>query len=91
MDHGQFDDLTRSVVGESGTRRALFRLLTGGAFAGLAAWLGLGESTEAKRKSKRRAEQNPQDALQSEGKRNKKRRKQCSDIVPLCPPCQEPR
>jgi hypothetical protein len=54
MDNGQFDDLTRSVVKESGTRRALLRLLAGGAFAGAVSRLGMGESTGAKPKRKRK-------------------------------------
>ena len=104
LGHGQFDDLTRSVVGEGGTRRAVLRVLAGAALGGLVARLGLAEDAEAKPRRKKRKQHKPGEksqptgGLQSEGKRNKKRKnkpkgkKQCSDIVPLCPkPCQEPR
>jgi hypothetical protein len=101
MEHRDFDDLTRSMSGEHGTRRAMLRLLAGGALGGLIARLGLSESAEANAKKreqhKSRAERQQTGPLHAEGRRNKKRKKKpkkrCDDFpVPLCPrPCQEAR
>jgi hypothetical protein len=72
MDHEQFDDLTRTVVGEGGTRRALLRLLVSGVLGGLAARLGLDEVTAAQKAKKRtrQADTSPS-ATQAESKRHK--------------------
>jgi hypothetical protein len=99
MDYRNFDDLTRLVVVEGGTRRTLLQLLTGGAFASAAARLGLTEDaaakakkhrTERKRKHKPQAEVNHQDQLQTEGKRKKRRNKRDKELpqepdIPLEP------
>jgi hypothetical protein len=83
MDHSDFDTLTRSVVAEGGTRRALVRLLAGGALGGLVARLGLSERAQAKAKQKRKrhkqhkpqAKHQQTGPLQTEGKRQGKKRK----------------
>ena len=48
MELDSFDALTRSVVTENGTRRALLRLLAGSALSAVAARLGLVDPAEAK-------------------------------------------
>jgi hypothetical protein len=50
MDHNQFDALTRSVMVEAGSRRALVRLLVGTALGAVAARFGLTEEIAAKPK-----------------------------------------
>jgi hypothetical protein len=82
MDPRIFDHLTRSVLAEGGTRRALLRLLAGGALSGFAGCMGLSELTEnagAKTKSTRKRHkpgEKSQSAggLQTESKRNKRRK-----------------
>jgi hypothetical protein len=98
MDHGHFDDLTRSAVRDDGTRRAVLRLLAGGAFGSLVARLGLSETTEAKpkrHKSKPKPKRNTQaerkahGQLQAEGKRKGKKhnRKRPEPTPPADPTC----
>lgn len=80
MDHAHFDDLTRTV-GDGGTRRAIFRLLAGGALGAVSVRLGLTETGEAKAKQNRdarkshkpQAERQKKGPVQTEGKRRKKR------------------
>lgn len=50
MDYGPFDALTRSVVRDGGTRRAVLRLLAGTTLGGFVGRLGLTEVTAAKGK-----------------------------------------
>ena len=78
MDHGHFDDLTRSVADGGGTRRALLRLLAGGAAGSFAARLGLADITEVKATKHKpqkkqeltsRSERKAHGQLQAEGKR----------------------
>jgi hypothetical protein len=78
MDYGQFDDLTRSVAGDCGTRRAVLRLLAGGVVGGFVARLGLTETAETKAKKKRKQhkpgeQSQPTGGVQTEGKRNKRK------------------
>jgi hypothetical protein len=85
MDHRNFDALTRAAMAEGGTRRALLRLLAGGALAGVAARLGLTEDAAAKSRKHKQAKGKQQRTaeaqrhgygqLQAEGKRKKKRKK----------------
>jgi hypothetical protein len=82
MDGGIFDALTRSM-GEGTTRRALVRLLAGGALGGFAAPLILNEisakpkktNAQSRRRRKSPAERQAHGQLQAQGKkkRNKKR------------------
>jgi hypothetical protein len=99
MDHGPFDDLTRSLALEPGPRRSVIRLLAGGALAGLAAHLGLAVDVVGKKrhasKSKRRKsrpERNAHGALQSEGKGKHKskhhKKRKPKDPPPLPPGCE---
>jgi hypothetical protein len=100
MDYGRFDDLTRSVAGGASTRRAVFRLLAGGALGSLVAGIGLTEITAAKpkhknAKGKQRWKSQPEGKapgqLQAEGKGRKKRHKKPKDpkpLPPLPPGCQ---
>jgi hypothetical protein len=96
MDHGHFDDLTRSAVRDGGTRRAVLRLLAGGAFGSLVARLGLSETTEAKPKRHKskpkpkrtpQAERKAQGQLQAEGKRKGKKGQGKKKPKPPQPPC----
>jgi hypothetical protein len=77
MDHGAFDALTRALAGGVGPRRSAMRLLTGGALAGLAAHLGLGEVTQAKSKKHRKqhGDKKPSGQLHAAGKKHKKHKK----------------
>jgi hypothetical protein len=59
MDHGQFDALTRSVMVEGGTRRALLRFLAAGTLGGVAMRLGLVAGADAKPKAKQHTPQKP--------------------------------
>jgi hypothetical protein len=81
MDHGAFDALTRAVADGAGPRRAVVRLLTGGALAGLAAHLGLGEVTQAKSKKhgKPRGDKKLSGELHAAGKKHKKHKKKDKD------------
>jgi hypothetical protein len=74
-----------------GTRRALLRLLAGGALGGLVARLGLAEAGEAKAKNERKRRKpdtrsRPAGGLQAEAKRNKRKKR---DKKPKPPPCDE--
>ncbi|MDF3040378.1 MAG: hypothetical protein K0Q71_3084, partial [Thermomicrobiales bacterium] len=91
MDNGSFDALTRSVASGGETRRAVLRLLAGGALGGLPAWLGLDEIATAKPRKKRQRDpaQNQDGGLQTEGKRkgkkgSKKKPKPKSPPKPSC-------
>jgi len=91
MDHGSFDALTRSVASGGETRRAVLRLLAGGALGGFPAWLGLAEIAAAKPRKKRQrgAAQKQDGGLQTEGKRkgkkgSKKKPKPKSPPKPSC-------
>jgi len=91
MEHRDFDDLTRSMSGAHGTRRAMLRLLAVGALGGFVAHLGLGEAGEAKAKQKRKRRKpdtrsRPTGGLQTEAKRNKRKRR---DKKPKPPQCDE--
>jgi hypothetical protein len=90
VDHNHFDELARTVVHETGNRRAIFRFLTGSALGGVAARLGLAEDADAKAnkhkaKQKRTSgrDRQAQGQLQSEGKRKGKKRKK-PVLKPLC-------
>jgi hypothetical protein len=97
MDQGHFDDLTRSMGRGGDTRRAILRLLAGGALGGMVARLGLVEVTEAKpkhEKEKRKQQRRPQaehkghGQLHAEGKgKKKKRHKKPKEPLPLPPGC----
>src|SRR5215213_6675073 len=77
MDQAQFETLARQMAGGEGTRRAVMRLLAGGALAGLEARLGFIQIATASNslKRKRQAEQKPHGQLVAAGKHKKKRRK----------------
>jgi hypothetical protein len=71
MDHQYFDGLTRSL-GDCGTRRAIFRLLAGGALGGLVGSLHEAEPAAAvserrKRKARRRRRSGPEQERRSPG------------------------
>ena len=98
MDAGQFDGLTRSVASDVGTRRAVLRLLAGGALGGLVARLGLVEVTAAKKKHKKltkkrnrpsRVERQAHGELLAEGKRKGKKHNRKPKNPPPSPnePC----
>jgi hypothetical protein len=92
MDHGRFDDLTRSVSGASESRRAVLRLLTGGAMAGLAARLGLADETGAndrydKRKAKPHRKARRPGAVQTQGKHKGKGNGKGKKKAKPKPPC----
>jgi hypothetical protein len=74
MDHGAFDALTRAVAGGAGPRRAVVRLLTGGALAGLAARLDLGEVTQAKSKKHKKKDKDKR-------KKQKDRNEKLCDVL----------
>jgi hypothetical protein len=50
VEHDAFDELARLVTQERGSRRAVVRLVTGGALASLSARFALGEEASAKKK-----------------------------------------
>jgi hypothetical protein len=74
MVKGHFDDLTRSLAGEGETRRAVLRLLAGGALASLTAWLGLAEDADATpERRQKRPERRARGTVQAEGTRKGKK------------------
>src|SRR5262245_18736752 len=92
MDHVCFDELTRTVGGGAGTRRAVFRMLAGSALTGVTARFGLSRVTAAKKKehtkAKPRQKRKPQPQrkahgqLQAEGKHKSKHHKKPKDPPP---------
>ena len=77
MDDGHFDEVARSLAGGGETRRGLLRLVAGGVLGGATARLGLAVAAEAKpgKHRRRQGAAKRHVALQAEGKRKKKRRK----------------
>ena len=73
MDHDCFDDLTRSVGSGGETRRAVVRLLAGGALGGLVARLGLAAGTEAKPKKHKAKPKQKRKSRQSGRRRDSSR------------------
>jgi hypothetical protein len=98
MDQQTFDALARSVGALAGTRRALLRLMTGGALVSVAIRLGLvvKEAGAIARKPKPRTKHDHdaaakrQGQLHAEGKRKKKRRKRpnLGVVCSLDPECE---
>jgi hypothetical protein len=96
MEHGHFDELTRSVAGGTETRRTVLRLLAGSVLGGLAARLGMTEAAEAKKKPKpkrrpkRKPPARPRAAGKGKGKKGKgKGKKQPPPLPPGCQSCTE--
>jgi hypothetical protein len=102
MDHGHFDDLTRSVASGAGTRRAALRLMAGVTLGGFMDRFGLTDDaaakakkpkskakTKAKRKSQ--AERQRPGPLQAEkkGKSKKGKKKPPAPLPPGCQSCNE--
>jgi len=101
MDFKTFDALTRSAVGEAGTRRALLRLLARSALGGVTMWLGVAELTAAKgakhqhnKQTNAKPGENPQARqrsgdVQTEGKRKHHKKKhpraRCAPGQKRCP------
>lgn len=77
MDHGQFDELTRTVLVDAGGRRALLRALAGSALGGVAARLGLAEQAVAKAKhhGHKQHGHKPAGQVQAAGKKHKSNHK----------------
>jgi hypothetical protein len=79
MDHGQFDDLTRSMASGSASRRAVLRLVSGSALAVVVARLGLDEAAAGNKHGKERRH----GALQAERRHHqKKHHKKAKDPQP---------
>jgi hypothetical protein len=73
VDDRRFDDFAQ-VWHEGATRRAVGRLLAGGALAGAAGWLALSEEGDAKRKRRKKS-------------KKKKEKLRCPSSLPTkCPP-----
>jgi hypothetical protein len=74
VDEKQFDEITQTLS-DGASRRAVSRLLAGGALAGVAGWLGLSEDGEAKRKRKKKRKKKANSAWRCP-----------NDLPTACPP-----